>query len=115
MLSEKTNRTLKSLLKKDYTVEFWSENNFCFMLSFYHLNSVYNGLVYIHKKDGRIRVDFQYHQKNKTVEKQLKLLSNYLLEFYNNNNLDQFKLLLGLNIIEADKIYHEKYSFFRGA
>lgn len=108
----KINKTLNSLLKKDYTVEFWSDNNFIIMLSFYHLNSVYNGLCYISKDDGRVRVDFQYHNKNKTVEKQLKYLCENVYKLY---NLKQFEIVK--NLLEnyhniAIKSYKEKYSFF---
>ena len=110
MLSNKTARTLESLLKKNYTVEVWSENGSFLILSFFHLNSVYNGLVYIHKDNSYYRVDFQYHHKNKTVEKQLKTLCKYVYEFNKLNNLEQFKLLLGLYRTEAQKIYNEKFS-----
>lgn len=110
MLFSKTHRTLNSLLKKHYTVEFWNENNYCIILSFFHLNSVYNGLVYIHKNDGSCRVDFQYHNKNKTIEKQLKTLCKHGYTFYSLHHLEDFKMLLNLYRTEAQKIYNKKYS-----
>lgn len=107
---DKLHRTINSLLKKNYTVEFWTDNNSIIMLSFYHLNSVYNGLCYISKESGRISIDFQYHAKNKTVEEQLVRICQNVYKLYKLNHLQTV-----INILEnykplAKDIYNKKYA-----
>lgn len=105
----KLHRTINSLLKKNYTVEFYTDNNFTIILSFYHLNSVYNGLAYINKENGNIKIDFQYHAVNKTVSEQLKRICENVYKLY---YLKQFDL--AINILNnyqnaAREIYNTKY------
>lgn len=107
---DKLHRTINSLLKKNYTVEFWTDNNSIIMLSFYHLNSVYNGLCYISKESGRISIDFQYHAKNKAVAEQLTRICQNVYKLYTLNNLQT-----AINILENYKplvkdIYNKKYA-----
>ena len=83
-------KTLLSLLKKNYIVEFYTDNNFTIILSFYHVNSPYGGLCYISKEHEHERVDFQHHAKNKTVEKQLLYLGKNIRKLY---KLNQFELV----------------------
>lgn len=105
MLINKIHRTINSLLKKNYTVEFWTDNNSTIILSFYHLNSVYNGLCYISKESEWMRIDFQYHAKNKTVEKQLYNLCDNIKKLYQLNQLQR-----GIDILESCKpLALEKY------
>jgi hypothetical protein len=96
MLINKIHRTIGSLLKKNYTVEFWTDNNSTIILSFYHLNSVYNGLCYVSKESDWMHIDFQYHAKNKTVEKQLYNLCGNIKKLYKLNQLQQ-----GIDILES--------------
>lgn len=78
----KIHKILRSLARKKYIVEFYNENNFSIILSFYHLNSVYNGLVYIEKATGRVFVDWQYHHHNKAVGAQLVRLGEYVRQLF---------------------------------
>jgi hypothetical protein len=105
MLINKIHGTINSLLKKNYTVEFWTDNNSTIILSFYHLNSVYNGLCYISKDSDWMHVDFQYHAKNKTVEKQLYNLCGNIKKLYKLNQLQR-----GIDVLESYKpLALEKY------
>ena len=83
MLLDKLNITLNSLLKKHYAVEFYSENDYYIILSFYHLNSVSNGLAYIEKNGDNITIDFQYHRYNKIVKNQIENIGKYIKNLYN--------------------------------
>lgn len=94
MILSKLHKTLNSLHKKNYIIEFWNDNNFTIMLSFYHLNSVYNGLCYIDKDTGSIKVDFQHHQQNKVVKKQLEIIGNAVYNLYKLNQLETVKTIL---------------------
>lgn len=107
---DKLHKTITSLLKKHYTVEFYTNNNHVIILSFYHLNSVYNGLCYISKESGCINVDFQYHTINKVVKEQIKRIAENVYKLY---QLDQLPIVI--SIFEnykplATQIYNEKYS-----
>lgn len=93
MIIDNIHRTLTSLLKKRYTVEYYSENNYYIILSFYHLNSVYNGLIFISKEYNTIHIDFQYHHNNKTIQKQLETLSRYIIRLY---HLKQLELIIDI-------------------
>lgn len=102
----KIHKTLASLLRKNYTVVFWSENNYCLRLAFYHLNSVHNGLVYISKVDKNISIDFQYHHKNKTVQKQLEFLgANIQKLLYLKQKELLFSILENYHKQASDKYY----------
>ena len=109
-MTNKLHRTISSLLKKHYTVEIWNNTHFTIILSFYHLNSVYNGLCYIDKDAGRITVDFQYHRQNKLIKEQLIRICENVYKLYQLNNLQ-----IALNVIDgyktqASKIYNKNYS-----
>ena len=110
MLFNKLHRTIISLIKKHYTVEFYNDNNHCIILSFYHLNSVYNGLCYIGKNSDYIRIDFQYHRYNKTVEKQLLYLCSTIQKLYKLKQLEQVKTILENYQPLAKEIYNKNYS-----
>lgn len=84
----KLHRTLKSIYNNNYVVEFWTDNNFMIMLSFYHKKSVYNGLVYISKESGQSKIDFQHHRQNKAIAAKLKTISDIIYRLYRLNNLD---------------------------
>jgi archaellum component FlaF (FlaF/FlaG flagellin family) len=110
----KIHKTVNSLLKKHYTIEFYTDNNFTIILSFYHLNSVYNGLCYISKDSDYINIDFQYHKYNKAVHEQLKRICENISKL---NKLNQ--LQTALNILNnykplANQIYKENYSIYGG-
>lgn len=112
MIINNLHRTITSLLKKRYTVEYYRENNYYICLSFYHLNSVYNGLVYISKENGAINIDFQYHHENKTVYKRLKTLGDYVYRLYKLNQLDTATNILANYKPLAMEIYNKHYSLF---
>lgn len=108
MIINNMHRTLTSLLKKRYAVEYYSENDYYICLSFYHLNSVYNGLVYISKENGFTNIDFQHHRFSKTVHKQLNILSGYIFKLYQLKQLNtvidilaNYKLLANKNHIKG--------------
>ena len=109
----KLHKTLTSLLKKHYTVEFWTDNNFTIMLSFYHLNSVYNGLCYISKETGRINVDFQYHRQNKRIQEQLQRICENVYKLYRLNQLQIVINILNNYKPHAMEIYNKNYSISR--
>ena len=90
----KLHRTLNSLLKKHYTVEFWNENSNTITISFYHANSVSNGLCYISKSIGLYAIDFQYHRYNKAVEKQMDNICNIIFKLYQLGHLDTVTTIL---------------------
>ena len=112
-MTNKLHRTISSLLKKHYTVEIWNNTHLTIILSFYHLNSVYNGLCYIDKDTGRITIDFQYHKQNKLIKEQLSRICENVYKLYQINNLQT-----ALNIIDgyktqASEIYNKNYSITR--
>lgn len=111
---EKLHRTIYSLLKKHYTVEFWNENDHVIILSFYHLNSVYNGLCYINKYNGDINIDFQYHRHNKQVKKQLENICQRVGGLYKLSGLDCAIEILNNYKPLANEIYKNNYSILRG-
>jgi hypothetical protein len=108
---DKLHKIINSLLKKHYTVEFWSENHHTIILSFYHLNSVYNGLCYIDKQDfNNIHIDFQYHRQNKQVKKQLETLCQRVYWCYKLDMLEYAIEILNNYKPLATKIYNDNYS-----
>lgn len=111
---KKLHRTIYSLLKKHYTVEFWNENDHYIILSFYHLNSVYNGLCYICKKSGSINIDFQYHRYNKTVYNQLLTLGKNIYKLYKINCLIRVEQIINNYKPLANEIYKNNYSISGG-
>lgn len=111
---DKLHKTISSLLKKHYTVEFWTDNNFTIILSFYHLNSVYNGLCYISKESGKINIDFQYHRHNKKVREQLNTVCKNVFKLYQLNQLQTAINILNNYKPSATKIYNDNYSINKG-
>lgn len=107
---DKLHRTINSLLKKHYTIEFYTDNNHVIILSFYHLNSVYNGLVYIYKESGYINVDFQYHALNKTVCEQVKRIAENVYKLYKLNQFNMAILILNSYKPAATEIFNNYYS-----
>lgn len=110
----KLHRTCYSLLKKHYTVEFYNENDHYIILSFYHLNSVYNGLCYICKNSGQTWIDFQYHRRNKIVHKQLLTLSKNIYNVYKKYNLGAAEQVINFYKPLANEIYKNNYSISGG-
>lgn len=110
----KLHRTLNSLLKKHYTVEFWSDNNHVIMLSFYHLNSCHNGLCYISKTTGVYAVDFQHHHYNKIVDKQIEKIGGIIFTLYKLGHFDMVKTILDNYHTSARKDYYNIYSIVGG-
>ena len=85
----KIHRTLLSLIKNNYAFEVYNVNDYNRLIfSFYHLNSVYNGLCYISKESGNIYIDFQHHAHNKRIEKQLNYLCGNIYKLYKLNQID---------------------------
>jgi hypothetical protein len=109
MLYNKLHKTINSLLKKNYTVEFYTDNNFTIILSFYHLNSVYNGLVYISKENGKIKIDFQYHAINKIVSEQITRVAENVYKLYQLKQFDHAVNILNNYHAAAREIYNSKY------
>lgn len=115
MITDQIHRTINSLTKKHYTIETYSENHHCIIYSFYHLNSVYNGLLYIGKESDYIKIDFQYHNKNKTIEKQLTTLAKNIKKLYNLNQLETVTSIVEYYQPIAKEIYNKNYSLKWGA
>lgn len=111
----KLHRTINSLLKKHYTIEFYTDNNHIIILSFYHLNSVYNGLCYINKETGHINIDFQYHALNKTVKEQVKRIAGNIYKLYKLNQLQTAINILNNYKPAATEIFNKYYSIKKGA
>lgn len=109
----KIHNTINSLLKKHYTVQLYNDTQFSIILSFYHLNSVYNGLCYIDKDNGKIYIDFQYHRYNKTVHQQLNVLCENIYKMYKMHQLELIFEILENYSKQADEIYNKNYSIKR--
>lgn len=107
---DKLHKTISSLLKKHYTIEFYTENYFTIILSFYHLNSVYNGLCYINKDSGNINIDFQYHAVNKLVHEQVKRIAENVYKLYKLNQFNMAILILNSYKQQATEIFNNYYS-----
>ena len=85
----KIHKTLLSLIKNNYAFEVYNIDDYNRLIfSFYHLNSVYNGLCYISKESSNIYIDFQYHAHNKRIEKQLNYLCANIYKLYKLNQID---------------------------
>lgn len=108
----KMHRTLTSLIKKHYVFEVYNIEDYnSLIFSFYHLNSVYNGLCYISKDSGNIYIDFQYHNKNKAVEKQLYLLCANIYKLYRLNQIVLIEKIISAYKPLALEIFNKNYSF----
>lgn len=107
---DKLHRINFSLLKKNYTIDYYNENAFYIVLSFHHLNSVYNGLCYISKEKNKVIIDFQYHTHNKAIEKQLNALASVIYKLYKLNQFELVKTIISNYRTLAIKKYNEKYS-----
>lgn len=108
----KIHRTLTSLVKKNYCFEVYNIEDYNRLIfSFYHLNSVCNGLCYISKDTGNIYIDFQYHNKNKSVEKQLYFLCANIYKLYKLNKIDYAVDVISGYKLLAPELYNNNFSF----
>lgn len=73
---------LHQLLKMDYTVGLYKNNEHIIEVSYNHLNSVYNALAFIDLKSGKIFIDRQYTRQNKRVENIIIKILEYCKTFY---------------------------------
>lgn len=65
----KTN--LYNLLQNDIAIDIYNHQNDMIVFSFFHLSSVYNGLIWYNTKENTYTIDFQYHDYTKKTEKLL--------------------------------------------
>lgn len=106
---------LHQLLKMDYTVGLYKNNEHIIQVSYSHLNSIYNALAFIDLKSGKIFIDRQYTRQNKRVENLIKNILEYCKTFYTlQKNLlwieSEFTFYKNL----AQQIYSCKYSLETG-
>lgn len=67
---------LYNLLKNDIALEIYNNRaDGSAVFSFFHLDSVYNGLIYYYSNKTYM-IDYQYHRKTKTLDK---LLTNFVV------------------------------------
>ena len=108
----KLRNILQQITNNDYGIEIYSYTENSIVLSFYHLNNVYNALCYINIKDDKYNyIDWQYAPKNKKIENLIIRLGNTIkaLQFSNNNFdflINEFAHFKEL----ANNIYNSKYS-----
>lgn len=106
---EKITSYLRTLLYNDYHVKYGGENDFSICLAFNHLNSMYNGVMHVCKNDDSIYIDWQYHRKNKAVEKTLAKLGESIRNEYKYNKkfvLDEIEFFSE----QAKQVFEAKYS-----
>lgn len=100
----KTN--LYNLLKKDVAIEIYNQQNDTIIFSFFHLDSVYNGLIWYNTKTKIYNIDFQYHDYTKTLENLLrKVMQN--IEWF---KLDYIEKEINFYRELSTKIFDAKYS-----
>lgn len=102
---------LYSLLILDYNINIYNESETTLILSFYHLNSIHNGLLFISKNDNYSNIDWQYHRKNKTVKQKLKNITQAIQNLYKNNHSDIIENEIAFYDNLAKMVYNAKYSY----
>lgn len=100
----KTN--LYNLLKKDVAIEIYNQQDGFIVFSFFHLESVYNGLIWYDIKTHTYNINFQYHAYTKALEKLLtKIMNN--IQWFNIDYIDkEIKYYRNL----ATNVFNSKYS-----
>lgn len=104
-------QSLHTLLKMDYTVGIYNNNDNVITLSFNHLNSVYNALASVIIDKKQIIIDYQYTTKNKKVEKIIYKILNYCIDNYKEESditILEKEILYYKNLAQA--VYNSKYS-----
>ena len=113
--STKFKEYLHQLLKIDYTVGLYKNNEHVIQVSYNHLNSVHNALAFIDLQTGKTFIDRQYTTQNKRVEKIITNILEYCKTYYTlQKNLvwieSEFTYYKNL----AQQIYNCKYSLETG-
>lgn len=99
-------RNLYNLLLNDISIDIYNHQNDTIVFCFFHLSSVYNGLIWYNTKDNTYNIDFQYHDYSKKLEK---LLTRFLESIKINKlpfifqEIEYFRTL-------AKKLFECKYS-----
>ena len=76
--STKFKENLLKVVRMDYHIQVYNYSDDFFTISFNHLNSVYNGLATININTGKTIIDYQYHTKNKQIEKIIISILEYI-------------------------------------
>ena len=97
---------LYNLLKKDIAIEIYNQQNNTIIFSFFHLESVYNGLIWYDISTHEYNINFQYHEYSKTLEKSLEKLLACLQWF----RMDYIEKEMDFYRKAAQKIFESKYS-----
>ena len=102
---------LLKAVRMDYKIELYNESDDFFTISFSHLNSVYNGLATVQISTDYINVDFQYHAKNKQIEKIIIDILKYV-RVYKKLKKHYNWIIKELEFYNAlsDRVYESKYS-----
>lgn len=94
------NDKLLRLIRLDYDIQCYGYGQQgILILSYSHINSIYNGLVYIHP-NGTIIIDRQYHSKSRIVENILEDIGKKCLPYMKNNKIDNLTVIM--------QKYHDK-------
>lgn len=72
--TEQLKTNLYNLLKNDYTIEHWNENNYSITFSFFHLSDCYNALIHYIPSEKTFSISWGYVTPTKKAEKLLKKL-----------------------------------------
>lgn len=101
---------LYNLLKNDIAIEIYNnQNNDEMIFNFFHLDSVYNGLIWYNFKNNTYNIDFQYHDYTKKIDRLLIKLMEAIkinkkddiikeIEFFRNLSKQLFNCKYNLNI-----------------
>ena len=91
---------LLRLIRLDYDIQYYGYGQRgILILSYSHINSIYNGLVFIHP-NGTVNIDRQYHSKSRIVENILVNVGEKCLPYMKNNKIDKLTDIMNK--------YHEK-------
>lgn len=112
MNTKRLEEKLLRVVRLDYEVELYYHNEFAITISFNHLNSYNNALATVNK-DGRIFIDWQYHNKSKVVIPVINAILSELQCAIGNES----KITVVTDIIEkyhkkSEQVYNAKYSIF---
>lgn len=102
---------LHSLLKQDYAITIYSDLKSVLILSFYHLNSVYSGLLWISKKDDYFHINWQYHKYNKRVQKTLETMAKAIQKIYKLKHPELIEEEINFYNERSQMVYQAKYSY----
>lgn len=114
MTTKEFKRALALLVKNDYGFEVFNTNKHLFRFSFYHLNSTYNAFctsVYYGNKWSESTVEWQYATKNKKIEKIVKKVVDFAVEYYQKyGNFDLVEQEIEYYKKLSDMVFEAKYS-----